>query len=885
MPLWILGVTFYGWLSQSWEFMAGFRTFGWMLGIGLLIGTGQDLEAQADQSMPTSIKSIESALNQSSTNSIKSIEAAHVQYEQAQNFLRLGSSRSAIFPLETAIQLYRSAGDPVGEHNSLIDLSFAHYRLGDHHRAQQALNRADQLSIPSSAAIAQRNRVYLMQALIWLEQGNVVRSWQRLRQVQRGLLQDFAEKNRLNLALGEIYRHTGQYSRALDTLQAARSSSSDRVDRTRILGEIGNIHYTLGDYGQAQSAYQTALAEAKSAGYWEGLPQFLNGLGHVYLQQQAYDKARDVYLEAREIAISQGQWHELASILNSLGELYAEQGAFNKALDTFTEALGYRDKYVGPEYSRSLNHLAQLYAVRQERETALAYYEDAYAWARHNYDEVGQINALSGFAEIERGNGNLPKAAKTLYQALDKFEALEPGLQDINKVSLFETQSYLYDQLQQVLIQQGEIEAALVVAERGRARAFTELLSKQTLETESPVPLMDLSINQIKSLAQKQATTLVQYSIIRQPSPGRSRFDDQALFIWVVKPTGEVQFEQVDLAQRPESLKEMLAASQDSLGVRGVNPWHSAANTTQFSQANQADLKQLYELTIAPIADYLPESPDDKVVVVPHRELFLVPFPALQNAQGTYLIEHHTLGTTPSLQTLHVLQQRSVEQSGQSLVVGIDRAQAASAVIVGNPDMPSVPFRVGGPPMPLSDLPGAEAEAIAIAPILNTAPLLGAAATETAVRERLADADIIHLATHGLLDEQRGLSSAIALTPTRENLDLDQPDDGLLTAQEVMQLNLKADLVVLSACNTGRGRITGDGVVGLSRSFLAAGANNLVASLWAVPDEATAMLMTEFYQQLQTEPDKAVALRQAMLSTLAQHPNPRDWAAFFLIGL
>ena len=880
--------------------MTGFRTFGWGVGLGLLIGTGQSTGAQSIQGsfspgshvkaahvqvQTSRVKSLEAALVQAQTSRVKSLEAAHVQYEQAQNFLRIGSSRAAIFPLETAIRMYRDAGDPVGEHNSLIDLSFAHYRLGDYNRAQRTLDQVDQLSIPSSDTAAQRNREYLMQALIWLEQGNVIHSWQRLRQVQRGLLKGFAERNRLNLAFGEVYRHTGQFGRALDTLHATLSSSSDRIDRTRVLGEIGNIHYTLGDYGQAESAYQRALAEAKSVGYWEGLPRYLNGIGHVYLQQQAYDKAQDSYLEAKEIAISQGQWHELASILNSLGELYAEQGEFNKALDTFTEALGYRDKYVGPEYSRTLNHLGQLYAGRQEREKALNYYGDAYAWARHNYDEVGQINALSGLADIERVNGDLSKAATTLYEALDKFEALEPGLQDINKVSLFETQSYLYDQLQRILVQQGEIESALVVAERGRTRAFAELLAKQTLETESPVPLNDLTIAQIKSLAKKQATTFVQYSIIRQPSPGRSRFDDRALFIWVVKPTGEVQFEQVDLTQQSESITDMLATSQDSLGVRGFDPWNIAVRPAQFSQASQADLTQLYDLTIAPIVDYLPESPDEKVVVVPHRELFLVPFPALQDPQGSYLIESHTLGTTPSLQTLHFLQQRSVAQSGQSLVVGIDRARAASAVIVGNPDMPSVPFRVGGAPMPLSDLPGAEAEAIAIAPILNTAPLLGAAATETAVRERLADADIIHLATHGLLDEQRGLSSAIALTPTGEKLDLDQPDDGLLTAQEVMQLDLKADLVVLSACNTGRGRITGDGVVGLSRSFLAAGANNLVASLWAVPDEATAMLMTEFYQQLQTEPDKAVALRQAMLSTLAQHPNPRDWAAFFLIGL
>ncbi len=854
--------------------MAGFRGVGWLLIIGLLGAVGSGAEARAGQANTTQIAGS------------KSTNAAQGQHQQGKTFLRMGSSQAAIRPLEMAIQMYRSAGDLVGEHNSLIDLSFAHYRLGNYDRAQQTLNQADQLAIPSGLAITQRNRGFLMQALIWLEQGNISRSWQRLRQVQRGLLSDFAEQNRYNLALGEVYRHTGQYSKALDTLASALAQSSDRVDRTRILAEMGNIHYTLGDYAQAEVAYETALTEAKFVGYWKGIPRYLNGLGHVYLQQQAYGKAQDVYLAAKESAISQGQWHELASILNNLGELYAEQGEFNRALDTLHEALAYRDKYIGPDYSRTLSHLGQLHFVRRGYDQALDYYDEAYGWARYNHDEVGQINALSGLAAIDRAQGKLPTAQRILYKALDKFEALEPGLQDINKVSLFETQSYLYDQLQQVLIEQGDIEAALVVTERGRARAFAELLAKQTLD--APMPVIKLGITEIKSLAKQQATTLVQYSIIRHPSPGRSRFEDQSLFIWVVTPTGEVHFEQVDLAQQPDSIKELLIANQDSLGVRGFNPWNNSFQSAQSSQSPrmaQANLKQLYQLTMAPIADYLPVSAAEKVVIVPHRELFLVPFPALRDAQGNYLIENHTLGLAPSLQTLNFLQQRSMHQSGQALVVGIDRAKAASAVIVGNPDMPAVPMMAGEPPTPLTDLPGAEAEAIAIAPILNTTPLLGAAATETAVRARLSDADIIHLATHGLMDEQHGLSSAIALTPTRERRDLDQPDDGLLTAQEVMQLDLQADLVVLSACNTGRGQITGDGVVGLSRSFLAAGANNLVASLWAVPDEATALLMTEFYQQLQTEPDKAVALRQAMLSTLEEHPNPRDWAAFFLIGL
>lgn len=109
--------------------------------------------------------------------------------------------------------------------------------------------------------------------------------------------------------------------------------------------------------------------------------------------------------------------------------------------------------------------------------------------------------------------------------------------------------------------------------------------------------------------------------------------------------------------------------------------------------------------------------------------------------------------------------------------------------------------------------------------------------------------------------------------------------NGLLTPAEILNLQLQADLVVLSACDTGLGRISGDGVNGLARSFLLAGASNVMVSLWAVPDAPTADLMTEFYHQWQQNGlNKAQALRQAMLTILQTHPEPKDWAAFTLVG-
>jgi CHAT domain-containing protein len=196
--------------------------------------------------------------------------------------------------------------------------------------------------------------------------------------------------------------------------------------------------------------------------------------------------------------------------------------------------------------------------------------------------------------------------------------------------------------------------------------------------------------------------------------------------------------------------------------------------------------------------------------------------------------------------------------------------------------MPSVTTQLGEAPQPLSSLPGAQQEATEIAQLLNTKALIGKQATKAAILPKLPNARIIHLATHGLLDDLKGLGvpGAIALAPDGTG----ELNDGLLTASEILDLNLNAELVVLSACDTGRGRITGDGVIGLSRSLITAGVPSVIVSLWSVPDAPTASLMTEFYQNLQKNPNKAQALRQAMLTTMKQHPNPIDWAAFTLIG-
>ncbi|TBR61845.1 Fis family transcriptional regulator, partial [Westiellopsis prolifica IICB1] len=519
------------------------------------------------------------------------------------------------------------------------------------------------------------------------------------------------------------------------------------------------------------------------------------------------------------------------------------------------------------------------------------YHNQSLAIKRQIGDRLGEGISLNnlGLALLNLGN---PKAAEqNLRNSIAVKEAIRKDLgnNDAFKVSFFETQSQSYRLLQQALIAQNQTTQALEIAERGRARAFTELLAVRQQLSSAPTPP---NIEQIQQIAKQQNATLVEYSIA---------WDN--LYIWVVKPTGEVTFQKVDIKNikfGPEDVRTAAATLAEGRSgvatnvITGLVDNTRAAVTRNNSQSltdttntvrkpgcrGNACLQQMYKLLIQPIAKELPTNPESRVIFIPHESLFLVPFAALQDQDQKFLIEKHTISIAPSIQALELtrtrrlnLQQTTDQKPG--LVVGIPR----NALVVGNPIMPKVSFKIGEPPQQLDSLPGAEKEAQDIADLFQIKPLIGKDATKAAVTEQMQQAKFIHLATHGLLDElgEGGIPGQVALAPAGK-------DNGLLSANEVLNLKLNAELVVLSACDTGRGRITGDGVIGLSRAFISAGTPSVIVSLWRVGDKSAAVLMPEFYRQLQKSPNKAQALRRAMLNTMKNYPNPSDWAAFLLVG-
>ena len=282
-------------------------------------------------------------------------------------------------------------------------------------------------------------------------------------------------------------------------------------------------------------------------------------------------------------------------------------------------------------------------------------------------------------------------------------------------------------------------------------------------------------------------------------------------------------------------------------------------------------LKSFYADLVAPVAHALPLD-NHPLVIEPHSALWLLPFAALKTSDGEWMSNRWPLLYAPSLQTLEEIRQEPCYAT----------LTDSKAVVVGNPVMPTVPT-INGVNLRLGNLPGAAAEAKAIKTVLKsekTQLLTGDRATEARVKKLAQTHNIVHLATHGIAYMNDPLASFVAFSPT-------ETENGLLTAREVAtNRSLPLDLVVLSACQTGLGKVSGDGMLGLSRAFLIAGARTVVVSQWSVSDAATAELMVAFYQTYIQDGQKAIALQKAMAAVRSNpdYRHPRYWAAFLLVG-
>lgn len=704
------------------------------------------------------------------------------------------------------------------------------------------------------------------------------------------------------------YTNLGRYEDALAAHRRAlewRRAQGDRQGDAASLTNIGLIYEVLGQYERAIEHYQQALALCDAAEDKRGAAIALSALAQSRTRlgdpRRALDPARQSLQLARELGLR----HFEGQALHNLAQAHELLGDLGQSREHYLQALGvWRETGAQGNEGDTLLALADLDLREARPEPARLLAEQALALARQSRAPEAEWRAHFTLARVARDGQRSDEALAMLRIALDVIEGLRGRvLTDTGKIGYLEARQAVFHELVDLLNEKGDPSRALEVAEAARSRAFTDLLAGRsvaskpedaaavaairglearlraqaqsnpadeslraelaetrsaterdlenrfrTLRTSQPelaslVVAEPLTIDEIRAAARGRQATLVEYLVT-----------ERRLFIWVVSPAGDVGSTTVPVGRA--ELREKtggLLRQMDNIDLAALRDHRSV----------RAALSDLHRLLLAPVAAQLPRDPRALVYIVPHDALYRVPFAALLDASGRYALESHSFASAPA--------------------IGVLRYTAAKKAQVLDPDRPRL-LALADPKPPdgagVSPLPGARDEVRRVGrhfAARRLTALTGTDASEANGKRLGPGQTILHFAVHGMIDDGRPWDSALVLSEGGG-------EDGYLKVSEVFGLELRADLVVLSGCSTGRGKLSGDGILGLSRAFLYAGTASVVVSQWDVSDLATSYLMDRFYAGLRAGRSKAEALRSAQLGTLQRYPHPALWAAFLLVG-
>lgn len=511
--------------------------------------------------------------------------------------------------------------------------------------------------------------------------------------------------------------------------------------------------------------------------------------------------------------------------------------------------------------------------------------------AKDGYDQLLKYPQIAQFggiywlilfdrANIALGEGDTATAIENLKKAIEIIEQQRSSIDsEAGRIGFVGDKQAVYQQLVGNLFSQQRYAEAFEYVERSKSRALVDMLAKQK---DFAAPAVDeAKVRDLLARADQAETDAVSFAPAQPEGASaapRSRAGVQlarqsiaeaapelaSLVAVSATPIPDIQAslpEDEALIEYYYNDKSLFAFVLTRQGLQGV-PLEASGLEADVralrkaierpdSDGYRAPAQRLYARLIQPIESVAGK---EKLVIVPHGALHYLPFAALYN--GTqFLIDKYSLRFLPSASVVKYIRANKL-------------ARPAGILAFGNPDLGD----------PKYDLHFAQEEAVAVAQTVpQSKALVRKDATESALRQYAGGFQYLHFATHGEFDAESPLRSALLLA--REST-----GDGMLTVGKLYAMRLDADLVTLSACETGLGKIaSGDDVIGLTRGFLFAGASTVVASLWQVDDRATAELMTRFYEKLKSM-DKREALRQAQFATRQKFPHPFFWAAFQLTG-
>jgi len=437
---------------------------------------------------------------------------------------------------------------------------------------------------------------------------------------------------------------------------------------------LGKAYYYLGDYTVATITLQKAIRIASRAGEWSTEAATRMTLGDVqYFQGLPADAVRS-YEQVLEAARASHDRKLEGMALGNLGLALAHLNQYDQAAEYFRQDIAIAqergDRLVE---SQALGNLAALLVEQDRYADAIPLLVRSRALARLIGYRRGEGIALRnlGFAQLRSGQAGA--AETSLREAIAVQEALRGQTVAVDRfsISLFDTQRDAYRTLQAALVMQNRPEAALEASERGRAQALAALLVRH-----NSVPPASLSIEAVRSVARRTQATLIEFSLV--PA-------DNAIYIWVVQPDGELYFRRTGLNVHGGTLDNVIEGlvrdTRATLGALG--PRKDMPKPTPGIAGRDELLAMFHRILITPIVDLLPAAPEAPVVLIPEGALFLLPFAALRDEGGRALIEVHTLAVAPSIQSLVLLSARRGPAVGH-------------AIVAGNPAMAEVSLDPGG---------------------------------------------------------------------------------------------------------------------------------------------------------------------------------------------
>ena len=672
--------------------------------------------------------------------------------------------------------------------------------------------------------------------------------------------------------LGNAYPSLGDYRKAIEYLEKCLKIAIEIGDRDvegGVYGSLGNTYQSLGDYRKAIEYHEKDLKIAIKIGDRGGEGSGYGNLGNTYQSLGDYRKAIEFHEKFLKIATEIGDRGGEGRAYGYLGNTYQLLGDYRKAIEYHEQDLkiaieiGDRGREGG-----AYGNLGNAYGSLGDYRKAIEYLEKHLKIATEIGDQAeegkGYCNIGINFVFLEETEN----AVDNFASAVDVFNSLRSQLksQDNWKINFREVHEKAYIALWVSLLRTKKIDEALFSAEQGRAQTLSDnLLIRYKLDASLSPATIDTKETISRLLTKISSPTLFLATT------------DFTTNIWFLRKGKKVRFRHGRLEgdkTEKDPLLALLKSSLEKIGAEDTKrcedrTFDEIDNESSFSIKVRSEgvgkppsppldnpFKPFYDAVIDPILDML-EPQDDELVIVPDGALCLTPWAAV--------FESIRIRIVPSL-------------TSYQLIVSVPEGhhKKKGALLVGNPCLKELK-------KPLDDLPCAQEEVEMIASILKTTPLTGIHATKAEVMKRMSSVALIHIAAHG--NERTG---EIALSPKPGwSSKFPQRKDYILKMYDVHAANLRARLVVLSCCHSGRGRVLkGEGVVGIARAFLAAGARSVLVALWAIDDKATMVFMKSFYQQLKEGKTASAAVQQSMkfLRESEQFYEMKYWAPFQLIG-